>query len=313
MSSQPVNDRSAALDLRDVLLEVLDHLDAMVAYWDLNRVCLFANNAYLDWLGIPKQQMIGITMSEMLGSLYDVNLPYIEAAYAGERQVFERDIRAPDGRIRHGLATYIPHIVDGQVHGMFVHVVDVTPLKKLEYQLRSAKNEAERLATHDFLTGLPNRVLLMDRIRQALTVSNRTHRKAALFSVDIDDFKRINDTHGHPAGDRCLVEIASRLRSLLREGDSVTRMGGDEFIVLVSEIETHSQAETLAQRILESLSEPLHIGRGATACTCSVGVAIYPQDGASPEALIANSDNAAYVAKKLGKNRYAFADGKDPA
>lgn len=285
----------------------------MVAYWDLNKVCLFANNAYLDWLGIPKQKMIGITMPEMLGSLYNVNLPYIEAAYAGERQVFERDVRAPDGRVRHGLATYIPHIVGGQVYGMFVHVVDVTPLKKLEHELRTAMNEAERLATHDFLTGLPNRVLLIDRIRQALTVSSRTHRKTALFSVDIDNFKRINDTHGHPAGDRCLVEIASRLKSLLREADSVTRMGGDEFIVLVPEIETHAQAETLAQRILECLSAPLQVGNYTAACTCSVGVALYPQDGASPEALIANSDNAAYLAKKLGKNRYALAGGKDPA
>ncbi len=307
MSSQSGNRQDATPELHDILLEIIDHLDAMVAYWDTNKICVFANDAYHDWLGRTKQEMIGITMQELLGPMYPMNSPYIEAALAGKTQVFERDVPAPDGKIRHSLATYIPHIVDGRVRGMFVHVADVTPLKRLENELRAAKTEAERLATHDFLTGLPNRVLLVDRILQALALSHRTRHKTALISVDIDDFKQINDTYGHPAGDRFLIEIASRLTHLLRESDSVTRMGGDEFILLVPEIESNAQVETLAKRTLESLKAPFQLGRETLTCTCSVGIALYPQHGTSPEALIANSDRAAYLAKKLGKSRYAFA------
>ncbi len=298
-------------EIHDLLLEVINHLDAMVAYWDSNRVCVFANSAYLEWMGKTKQEMVGITMQELLGPLYSQNLPYIDATLAGERQVFEREIAAPDGRIRHSLATYIPHFVDGQVRGMFVHVADVTPLKNLEHDLRAAKTEAERLATHDFLTGLPNRVLLMDRIQQALSLASRKRRQAAIFSVDIDNFKKVNDTYGHPAGDQFLVEIATRLKGLLREGDSVTRMGGDEFIVLVREIETLEQAKALAQRIVDSLRAPLRIADDVVVCSCSVGVALSSRDGMSPDALIANSDKAAYRAKRLGKNRYAFAASDD--
>lgn len=299
--------RNLTPDVSSIVLELVDHLDAMVAYWDNNQVCVFANDAYQHWFGKSRKDLVGRTMEDLLGQLYPKNLPYIRAAYEGKVQVFEREIPTPDGRIRSSLATYTPRIVDGKVCGIFVHVADVTPLKKLERELRAAKSEAENIATHDFLTGLPNRVLLLDRISQALARSKRTQRLVGAISIDIDDFKKINDAYGHVAGDSLLVEFASRLKHSLREFDSVTRMGGDEFFLLVPEIESDTQIISMAERLLEKVRAPFQIGKAAITPACSLGIALYPPHAATAEALIGSSDRALYVAKKLGKNRYAVA------
>lgn len=127
----------------EIALELVEHLDAMVAYWDLDQVCRFANSAYLEWFGKTKEQMVGITLERLLGPLYPLNLPFLRAAYAGQVQVFEREIPAPDGRIRAGLATYRPHVVDGSVRGIIVHVVDVSHLKALEQQRRKSEERLE--------------------------------------------------------------------------------------------------------------------------------------------------------------------------
>jgi len=280
----------------------------MVAYWDVNEVCIFANNAYREWFGKTKAEVIGHTLQELLGPLYPLNAPHIRAALEGREQVFERDIPSPSGAIRQSLATYRPHIVDGEVIGFFVHVADVSILKDLERRLKIAKEKAEQLATHDFLPGLPNRVLLFDRISQAIAMAKRKQQMVAVLSLDIDDFKRVNDTHGHGAGDQLLVELAARMMSSLRESDTVTRLGGDEFLLLAPEIESNTQAEAIASHLLKRIEDPFRLGELAQTITFSVGIALYPQDGTTAESLISSSDRALYAAKAMGKNRFAFAD-----
>lgn len=305
-SKSTTSDYPPTVSIPEIVLSLVDHLDAMLAYWDINQVCVFANNAYRDWFGKTREQILGLTLSELLGPLYRKNLPYIQAAYAGQKQVFEREIPTPDGRVRHSLATYTPHIVDGAVRGIFVHVADVTPLKLLEHELKAAKAKAELIATHDFLTGLPNRVLWQDRITQALALARRQHEMLAVLSVDIDDFKKVNDTYGHSEGDRLLVEIASRMKNTLRDVDTVARFGGDEFIVLIPEIDSESQVEVVADRLLASLRRPLGLGSETIEPACSLGIALYPGHGTTPEALMVNSDRALYAAKKRGKSCYVF-------
>jgi diguanylate cyclase (GGDEF)-like protein/PAS domain S-box-containing protein len=297
--------------LCDIVLNLVDHLDAMVAYWDIDQTCVFANDAYRAWFGKSREEVIGLTMQQLLGPLYAKNLPYIRAAYDGHRQVFEREIRTPGGDIRSSLATYTPHRVDGRVLGIFVHVADVTPLKMLERELKAAKGKAEHLATHDFLTGLPNRVLLMDRIAQALSSAERGSHLVAFLSLDIDDFKTINDTHGHGEGDRVLIEIARRIRAMVRGSDTVTRLGGDEFLILAPGIETIAEVETITNRILWGVRQPFAVGNATIVPAISLGIALYPRDGATAEFLIAKSDRALYAAKNLGKNRYAFANNEE--
>src|SRR5579862_9555820 len=137
----------------DIAIEVVNHISAMVAYWDRNQVCRFANNAYREWFGKSPDTVIGSTMKELLGPLYDLNLPYILRALQGETQVFEREIPVPGGVTRHSLATYTPDIVNGMVRGFFVHVADVTPLKIAEMALKKSEERFRSLmeATPDAL------------------------------------------------------------------------------------------------------------------------------------------------------------------
>jgi diguanylate cyclase (GGDEF)-like protein/PAS domain S-box-containing protein len=292
-------------DIHDIALFVVDNIPAMVAYWDINQTCLFANNTYLEWFGKTRDQMIGITMKELLGPIYSLNLPYILEALKGKVQVFEREIPTPNG-IRHSMATYTPDIIEGIVRGFIVHVADVTQLKKLESELIAAKEKAEVMATHDFLTGLPNRVLLNDRISTAIALAKRKGRMVAILSLDLDHFKQINDTYGHPEGDNLLKEFANRVRKNVYETDTLTRIGGDEFLLLAPEIRSKESVETLAKRILETVRQPVQFKTGTIIPTFSIGLALYPLNGVTPEALIASSDKGLYRSKQLGRNQFAW-------
>ena len=295
-------------ELNKIVMQVTNQVTAMLAYWNTDQVCIFANDAYRGWFGKSGSEVMGMTMQELLGPLYEKNLPYILAAMNGERQIFEREIPTPSGEIRHSIATYTPDIVNGKVQGMIVLVADVTPLKKLEHELEEAKAKAEHLATHDFLTGLPNRVLLTDRISQAISFAKREKRMMAVMTIDMDDFKKINDTYGHGEGDRLLVEIAFRMKNSIRETDTASRYGGDEFLLLAfPELSSEKNIEVIVKRLLENARQPFEIKGTVVSPAFSIGIAVYPTNGSSAEELILKSDEALYIAKKLGKNRYAFA------
>jgi diguanylate cyclase (GGDEF)-like protein len=161
------------------------------------------------------------------------------------------------------------------------------------------------LAHYDQLTGLPNRTLLMDRLHQAISVSNRTSRSISLLYIDLDEFKPVNDIYGHSIGDKLLKEVGERLLSCLREGDTAARLGGDEFVVILLESELE-RAITVAHRILGTLRVPYEFGKKTiSSISASVGIAIYPNDAEEIESLLAVADKAMYAAKKKGKNRLA--------
>ncbi|MGE4442428.1 MAG: EAL domain-containing protein [Desulfomicrobium sp.] len=176
---------------------------------------------------------------------------------------------------------------------------DITELKRqqdaLEYQ-----------AQHDALTGLPNRVLLGDRLRMALAQLERSGGKLALLFLDIDNFKTINDGLGHGVGDKLLVELARRLEVLLRGGDTLARLGGDEFLILLPEIESIDDASHIATRMLDALKAPFRHEDGEYIVTASIGLTIAPDDGTEGLKLVKNADMAMYRAKSLGRNNYQF-------
>jgi diguanylate cyclase (GGDEF)-like protein/PAS domain S-box-containing protein len=294
-------------ELENLLLTLVNHLDAMVAYWDINQTCVFANAAYADWFGRNGSELVGVTLKSLLGPLYEKNLPYIEAAYAGQKQVFERAIPRPNGGIRHSLATYYPHVVAGKVHGIFVHVADVGPLKKLEHELVKAVERADRLATHDFLTGLPNRALLSETTRMAIAQAKRNSEGFALMSMDLDKFKAVNDEFGHVEGDRYLVEMALRMKNCIREGDTLLRIGGDEFVLVALKVTSDADAQALAERLLLAVRAPLRIREKNLTPSLSVGIAVYPRHGTTLPALLHASDDALYSAKNSGRNRKCIA------
>jgi len=294
----------------DILWRVANNAPAMLSYWDRDQVCQFANEAYNDWFGKSGQEVMGMTMLELLGPLYEKNLPYILAALGGEKQVFEREIPTPNGEVRHSIAIYTPDIVDDKVQGFIVLDADVSPMKALEQELIRARTKAEHLAVHDFLTGLPNRVLMVDRIKQAILLANRKKTLIAVMMIDMDNFKEVNDTYGHSHGDRLLVEISSRMKESIREYDTISRYGGDEFLLVsIPEINSRDDVDIVIKRLLNKVNQPFEINSDVVISPAiSIGIALYPQNGKTAEELMLKADEALYAAKRLGKNRYMFAE-----
>jgi len=176
---------------------------------------------------------------------------------------------------------------------------DVTEIKETQFQM-------ERLAFYDTLTGLANRQLFRERLEQALRVADRTHRPSALLYLDLDRFKRVNDTLGHDAGDGLLNAIGERLGKCVRKEDSVARLGGDEFTVLLAEVDGPSGAAVVARKILDALSESVRVASQEVFVSASVGITMIPQDGMDPAVLLKNADLAMYRAKDQGRNNYQF-------
>jgi len=170
----------------------------------------------------------------------------------------------------------------------------------------SAEQRAQHLADHDALTGLPNRRLLEDRLTQALALSYRNRKQTAAMFIDLDRFKTINDSLGHAVGDILLQEVAKRLVGELREGDTVCRVGGDEFVIVLPEIRRGSDAAQVAQKIIETLSLPITIDGRELTITPSIGISVFPDDGRDAESLIRNADAAMYHAKGMGRSNYQF-------
>ena len=171
---------------------------------------------------------------------------------------------------------------------------------------RQAETHARHLADHDALTGLPNRRLLEDRLTQALAASQRNRKQTAVMFVDLDRFKNINDSLGHAAGDLVLKECAERLVKQLRVVDTICRMGGDEFVVVLPEIKRASDAANVAAKILETVAQPFRVEERELHITPSVGISVFPDDGRDAESLIRNADAAMYHAKETGRANYQF-------
>jgi diguanylate cyclase (GGDEF)-like protein len=174
-------------------------------------------------------------------------------------------------------------------------------------QLRRSEEQVRQLAYYDALTELPNRRLLLDRIGQALTQARRHHYSMAVMFLDLDRFKHINDTLGHEAGDELLKQVALRWKACMRSGDTVCRSGGDEFIVVLPEITQPQDAALVAAKMVNALNEPVAVNEHRMHVTTSIGIAVYPVDGADDvQELMRKADTAMYAAKAQGRNRYCF-------
>jgi diguanylate cyclase (GGDEF)-like protein/PAS domain S-box-containing protein len=171
---------------------------------------------------------------------------------------------------------------------------------------KQAEDRAQHLADHDALTGLPNRRLLEDRLTQALALSYRNRKQTAVMFVDLDRFKTVNDSLGHAAGDVLLKEVSVRLGKQLRVGDTICRVGGDEFVIVLPEIKRSSDAANVAQKVIEGLSLPIRVEDRDLTVTPSIGISVFPDDGRDAETLIRNADAAMYHAKESGRCNYQF-------
>jgi diguanylate cyclase (GGDEF)-like protein/PAS domain S-box-containing protein len=195
---------------------------------------------------------------------------------------------------------------DGRVIGIVGVNRDITDYKRMEEALRQNVERFENLAHYDALTGLPNRVLFYDRLKQALAHARRNRWNVGVVFIDVDRFKNINDTLGHAVGDQLLKMVAERLTRAVRADDTVGRLGGDEFAIVLSNLSSAQDANPVAQKLMASFNEPFRLEGAEVFVTGSIGITLFPDDSTDQDTLIKNADAAMYRAKELGRNGYQF-------
>jgi len=288
---------------------VFQHADEAIVVTDAQSRIIVVNPAYAEITGFSAAEVIGGRPSLWQASRNDPETHqqmwdaiFREGFWRGEIVDRRKDgeaypawvsitaVRDDNGTLQHFVALF----------------TDITERKRREDQFR-------HLAEHDFLTGLPNRLLFMDRLHTAIEWAARNQGSLGVLYLDLDRFKAINDTYGHPVGDEVLKQVATILREELRGSDTVSRLGGDEFVALLADLSANHSPSTVARRLLQRLDQPLRIAGVGTGVelrvTPSVGSADYPQDGVDAETLLRHADAAMYAAKNSGRNGYlAYAD-----
>ena len=284
--------------------------DDLLALIDKNYVYLAISGGYLKFFNRSEKEILGHSMPALLGEEYfNASIKqYSDKALAGES--FEREywVETVFGK-RYLHSKYHPFFEDENETIVSAYVVsarDITEKKENEDKLIASERELEFLAHHDVLTGLPNRTVLNDRITHALDNANRSGTLIAVCFIDLDNFKKINDSFGHSYGDDILKQLSQRLEEAIRSADTLSRIGGDEFILLLENIKAEHEITTIIAKIQSVFNIPF-ISKGETFfLTSSIGISVYPEHGLDSEALIKNADTAMYKAKDAGKNTYAF-------
>lgn len=289
------------------LLRLVNHTEALLAYWDKDQVCVFANEAYLMFLGKARDQVIGSKMADLLGPYYAPALPSIQTGYKGYKQIFEREVPIPGGGVRSLVVTYTPDTHEGKMRGVFEQAIDVTPNKKLERELEIARTKMSEFSLYDALTGLPKRLLLVDRITLAVALAKRTNGMVAVLCFESDDFRKLSETKEREETEKLVKLIASRLKGSIRESDTVTRLDDDRFLVLAWKVSSAAGAEAMATRVSSALRQQLPFAGATVSLSFNIGISLYPTHGTTPDSLIAGSERALQAAKGLGKNRFAIA------
>ena len=215
-------------------------------------------------------------------------------------------VQLPNGRHTWALTTKLPmHDKDGTVIGLMGITREINEIRQVEMAL-------QHLATHDALTDLPNRYLMLDRLNQLLARARGSNASFAILFMDIDGFKAINDTHGHEFGDVLLKTIAQRLTKNVRHGDTVARMGGDEFVVVLDMVAQMREADAVARHIVAALAKAVTVQRHRASVTASIGVAFFPDNGLDVESLLKAADYGMYLAKRDGGNRCVVCPAGEP-
>jgi len=282
---------------------IIDEMDEWYFEIDLTGNIVFINDAVARSVGYSLKQLIGINYRSFIkkdqaGELYKIFRKVYET---GEpTKSFPYEFIRPDGTITLFELSIFPKLDgEGKVFGFRGIGHDITERKRTEQQLNY-------IATHDPLTGLPNRILFMDRLKMALAQAKRNGQKLAAMMLDLDHFKNVNDTLGHMVGDQLLKEISLRLTGRLRQNDTISRLGGDEFIILLPAIERVEDSIEVAEIILSSFQQPFTCDDNKITSSVSIGIAIYPDDCEDIDSLLKNADMAMYYVKAHGRNGYHF-------
>jgi len=266
----------------------------------IDFIIIDCNERAAEFYGMARAQLIGMKLSGLYPAPYFDELKNV-FRHAMEVGFYEDELRSPrESRLK---IEWIKRRLVRSGSGLAVTMLDTTERKLAEERI-------EFLAHHDPLTGLPNRVLLRDRFEQAKAIANREKTNVALMFLDLDHFKQINDSFGHEVGDQLLIQVVKRLQDCIRDVDTICRLGGDEFIVVLSNIADIDDISRIAQTMLDSVSKPIEIDNQPFHTSASIGIAVFPDDGGDFDSLLKSADTAMYQAKDSGRDVYRFFTAK---
>ena len=315
--ADPAGDFSTSVSERDILRALINGLPDQLYVKDRQSRFVTANDA----VAADKFFRDGrpVTASELIGkSDFDLFEPAVAQGFRDTElaimatgrpkvDVLELNVNI-DGSAKWLLMTKLPlRSMNEEIVGLLGIGRDITARKLAEDRL-------EFLAHHDALTGLPNRALFADRLQQAVLHGTRNQSKVTVIFLDLDRFKLVNDSLGHEAGDKVLEATANRVQSCLRANDTVSRMGGDEFVILLPDSPQHAiDLIPVIEKIRTTIAEPFETNRQWVTVTTSMGIAIFPEDGGDPESLMRSADAAMYAAKQAGRNGFKFHSQSGPS
>lgn len=281
---------------------VFTHAQEGIVITDVNGTIVEANDAFSQITGYSRDEVLGknprlLSSGRMSRNFYEDMWQRLTREGRWQGEIWNR--RKSGDEYAELLTISAVESSSGEVRNYVALFSDISAQKAHQAQL-------EHIAHHDALTGLPNRMLLGDRLKQAMLVAKRRHTFIAVAYVDLDGFKAINDNHGHEAGDRLLVTVSRRMRAGLREGDTIARLGGDEFVAVMTDLDSMNAASPLVQRLLEAISQPVddETGQASLQVSGSIGLTFYPQgEELDADQLLRQADKAMFEAKSAGKNR----------
>ncbi|MET0020096.1 MAG: EAL domain-containing protein [Candidatus Thiodiazotropha sp. 6PLUC1] len=261
---------------------------------------LAANQAAESYYGYSGDQLLGMNISD-INTLSEIEIAHeMKLADREERSHFYFKHTLVDGTVR-DVEVHSGPIEWGGRQVLYSIIHDITDRKKAEAEL-------DKIAHYDALTGLPNRLLKADRLNQAIVRAKRNDMQVAVCYLDLDGFKPINDTYGHDTGDQVLIEIGQRLQMTVRAGDTVSRIGGDEFVLILTELTNLVACEVILQRVMENIALPIQVDSVEVEVSASIGYTLFPSDNSDADLLLRHADQAMYIAKERGKNCFHLFD-----
>ena len=299
-----VTDRRVDEDKLKLAAGVFTHAKEAIVISDQNNNIIEVNEAFISLSGYTREESIGKQNNILKSGYHD------KSFYSTMRDsITTKGFWAGEIWNKHKNGTIIPQLLtistiydrSGKVKSYIALYTDITDLKNQQKQL-------EHIAHYDVLTGLPNRSLLADRLKQAMINCDINHKSLAVVFLDLDGFKAVNDSYGHCTGDQLLVKAAQLIQGSLRSGDTLARLGGDEFVAVFANLDKAEDCEPLLEGMLSALHKPVVIEDILLKVSASMGVTIYPHDGVSADQLLRHADQAMYTAKQEGKNRYYLFD-----
>lgn len=301
-----ISERKSMEDKLRQAASVFKHVDEGIMITDGESRILDVNAAFTKITGFSRDEVIGRNPGILSSGRHDAEFYAQLWRSIHENGFWRGEIwnRRKNGTLYPELLTITAMLDDhGRIYQYVGLFSDITDLKDKQHQL-------EHMAHYDALTRLPNRILLADRLNQAIAHSDRSETLLAVAYLDLDGFKPVNDTLGHAAGDQLLIEAARRFSVCVRAGDTVCRLGGDEFVLLVSSLKSLDECSQVFNRVLDAISSPFQLGENETRISASIGITLYPLDDADPDTLLRHADQAMYLAKQAGRGRVHLFDAQ---